>query len=341
MLKITNLKQTYFYGTTAIKGLDLEVADGEKIAILTKSGGGKTSLLKCIAGLFPADEGSSIVLDGKDITKEKIKNRDVRLIYDDGGLIRKRSVKYNLEYPLKIRKIPKNERREIVDNICREYDLLPFCKEIAYRLFEPQIVTLALARASLRESKLTLIDDIFSLLKGEERRLLFNQLLPKMRSISGITIFATDSLEEAFSFADRVVVFNAGYHLQTGTPFELLTNPNCLFVDNYVNPYKSTLCVGVVDGYVTIDDVKIKLPEDYDSDEAIITYYVKESVTGDDFVPSIKRYVGNGLYCYQNEAGDSLISNDIKSDTKVSIDKSSIRVYHRINEKLLTTSIVE
>ena len=340
MLKISNLKQTYFYGATAIRGLNLEANDGEKIAILTKSGGGKTSLLKCIAGLFSADEGSSIVIDGKDVTGAKIKHRDVRLIYDDGGLVKNRSVKFNLEYPLKIRKIPKNERKRIVESVCCDFDLLPFYKEIAYRLFEPQIITLAIARAFLREAKVTLIDDIFSLIKGEERKSVFNALLPKLSSIKGITIFATDSVEEAFSFADKIVVLNAGWHLQTGSPRDLMDNPNYLYVDNYVNPFKSTLTVGVVDGYINLDDITIKLPDDYDCDEAILTYYLSEADNGTPFNPIIKRYAGNNVFAYQNEAGDVLMANDINPNIKVSVNRDSIRVYHRVSEKSLTYKII-
>lgn len=338
MLELVNLEQTYFYGAKAINNLSLKINDGEKVAVLSKSGGGKTSLLKCIAGLFPATNGK-ILLDGKDITNLKPKDRDVRVVYDDGGLIRKRTVKYNLEYPLKIRKVEKDERLILAYNSLKEYGLEPFYKEYAFRLFEGEIIALALARLSLRDCPLTMIDNLFALTNGQERKDLFRKFLPKLRDIGGNVIFATDSLEEAFSFGDRVIVLEAGNLQQFDTPKGLMENPQTLCVEKLVNPHKTVLISGVVDGIVEIDNLKIKI-DNYDKNEIILSYSLKIDSNGQEFSSAYKEYVGAGLYNFVNVAGDTILSRELPQNLKVSIDTNSLRLYDRVNEKLLTYEIL-
>ncbi len=338
MLELVNLEQTYFYGAKAINNLNLTINDGEKIAVLSKSGGGKTSLLKCIAGLFPATNGK-IILNGQDITNLKPKDRNVRLVYDDGGLIRNRTVKYNLEYPLKIRKIDKEERLILAYNSLKEYGLEPFYKEYAFRLFEGEIIALALARLSLRDCPLTLIDNLFALANGQERKDLFRKFLPKLREIDGNVIFATDSLEEAFSFGDRVIVLEAGNLQQFDTPKVLMDNPETLCVEKLVNPHKTLLVSGTIDGIVEIDNLKIKI-DNYDKDEVILSYNLKFDSNGQIFENVYKEYVGAGLYKFVNVAGDTVLCNKLPQEAKVSIDTNSIRLYDRVNEKVLTYKIL-
>ena len=338
MLELVNLEQTYFYGAKAINNLSIKITDGEKVAVLSNSGGGKTSLLKCIAGLFPATNGK-ILLDGKDITNLKPKDRDVRLVYDDGGLIRKRTVKYNLEYPLKIRKVDKDERLILAYNCLKDYGLEPFYKEYAFRLFEGEIIALALARLGLRDCPLTMIDNLFALTNGQERKDLFRKFLPKLREIGGNVIFATDSLEEAFSFGDRVIVLDGGNLQQFDTPKDLMENPQTLCVEKLVNPHKTVLVSGVVDGIVEIDNLKIKI-KDYDKDEIILSYCLKIDSDGQEFKLAYKEYVGAGLYKFVNVAGDTILLNELPQEAKVSIDTNSLRLYDRVNEKLLTYEIL-
>lgn len=339
MLELVNLKQSYFYGATAIFDINLKAGSGEKIAVLSKSGGGKTSLLKCIAGLFPAESGK-IIIDGKDVTNLKTKDRDVRLVYDDGGLIRKRTVKFNLEYPLRLRKLDKDERCSLAYDVAKRYGLEPFYKEYAFRLFEREIIAVALARTELTERSVTLIDNVFALANGVERAELFNKYLHNLKNISGTVIFATDSVEEALSFGGRVIVLNAGYHQQTDTPKNLREYPSTLSVDELVNPEKSRILVGVVNKLVEIDGLKIQLPDDYEYDEAILSYKLKIDDNGTVFVPKTRKYLGAGLYQFVNDAGDSLIANEVNEGVKVSIDTKSLKLYDRVSEKSLTYNLI-
>ncbi len=339
MLELVNLSQSYFYGPESFKDINLTVQDGEKIAILAKSGGGKTSLLKCIAGLYPATKGQ-ILLNGVDITKAKIKNRDIRFIYDDGGLIRKRNVKFNLEYPLKLRKIERTERKIVAYNVAKEYGLEPFYKETTFRLFEQEIIALALARLELRPCSLTLIDDVFSLLNGYEREYAFKKYLSKLRGLKETVIFATSSLYEAFSFADRVLVLNGGFLQQVGAPTELIENPQTLAVDEMVNPFKARLICGAVGKLLELDDVKMELPNDYDNDEVIISYSLKEDVNGVDFRVDRREYLSNGSFAYYNVANECFLYSAEGELPKVSIDKESIRLFDRVTEKRLTFKFI-
>ena len=339
MLEIKNLNQTYFYGTNALKGISFVLNEGEKIAVLSKNGGGKTSLLKCIAGLFPADYGN-IILNGKDITNLKPKDRDVRLVYDDGGLISKRTVKFNLLYPLKIRKIEKNERINKVYSVAKEYGLDPFLNEYAYRLFTPEIIALSLARVALRDSGLTLIDDVFSLANGIERKNLFEKFLPKLRNIPGNVIFATDSVEEAFAFGDRVLILNSGYQDQIGTVEEIRNNPNTLFVDQYVNPEKNRELFSVSNGIISLKNCSLKLCEPYSHNEVFVSYSLIPCENGYSFDATHKFYLGNGQYIYASSDGEKIATFGSDINLKVAVDTTSIKIYDRISEKLLTHEII-
>ena len=339
MLEVKELNQKYFYGTNAINGVSFALCDGEKLAVLSKTSGGKTSLIKCLAGLFPEESGS-IILDGKDITKLKIKDRGVRLVYDDGGLIRKRNVKFNLTYPLKLRKIDKCERLKIAYKVAKEYGLEPFFNEPTYRLFTPEIIALALARLETRESPLTLIDDLFSLASGQERKELFAKYLPKLKKISGNVIFATDSVEEAFSFGDKIMVLSAGYVEQIGTPSELKYSPNSLSVDVLVNPNKNRKIVSVTDGLVDLYGVKIKLPSSYCSDEVFVSYDLIQGETGKEFRTEYEVYDGTNTCYFVNINGEKVLKTDNLNEFFVNPDTKTLKVFDRVNEKVLTFELI-
>ena len=339
MLEVKDLYQNYFYGTNALNGISFVLNEGEKLAVVSNNGGSKTSLLKCIAGLFPASSGS-IVLNGKDITNLKIKDRGVRLVYDDGGLIRNRSVLFNLTYPLKIRKMPKNERLSLAYNTAKEYGLEPFVKEMTFRLFTPEIIALSLSRLELRKSPLTLIDDVFSLANGKEREELFNKFLPKLQKIEGNAIFATDSIQEAVSFADKILILNNGYQDQIGTIAELKDNPQSLFVDSYVNPQKNHLICNVIDGVVDIKGIKIKLPLTYKKDEVFVSYELIPHENGYPFNSVYKKYIGANCYVLINADGEKCLNYTPNVISNVLINKSTIKIFDRVNEKVLTHELI-
>ncbi len=339
MLEVKELNQTYFYGTNALNSVSFMLNDGEKLAVLSKTGGGKTSLIKCIAGLFPADSGN-IILNGKDITALKIKDRDVRLVYDDGGLIRKRNVKFNLTYPLKLRKVDRVERLKIAYETAKEYGLEPFFKEPAYRLFTPEIIALALARLKLRESPLTLIDDLFSLSNGQERKDLFAKYLPKLKEISGNVIFATDSVEEAFSFGDRILVLNAGYLDQIGSSEELKSAPATLTVDSIVNPNKNRITALVNDGVVDFYGLKIKLPTEYSSNEVFLSYELIQDENGCEFKTEYEVYEGTSMVYLVNSSGEKLLKTNKDVVRFVNINLETLKLFDRVSEKVLTFELI-
>ena len=339
MLEIKELYQNYFYGTNALNGISFVLKDGEKLAVIAKNGGGKTSLLKCITGLFPASSGN-IILDGKDITNLKIKDRGVRMVYDDGGLIKQRSVFFNLSYPLKLRKLSRKDRFIKAYQVAKDYDLEPFFKEQAFRLFTPEIIALALARLELRDSSLTLIDDVFSIANGLERRDLFDKFLPKLRALSGNVIFTTDSLEEAISFGDKVLVLNNGYQDQFGSFEELRTDPQTLLVDKLFNPYRNRKILDVVDGVATFNNIKFKLPSDYNSTEVFVSFELINDNNGEDFIIGNRKYVGEDTFAYYNNEDLVYVSTMNEKDFKVSANISTLKLYDRVTEKLLTFEVI-
>jgi ABC-type sugar transport system ATPase subunit len=231
---VNDLNLRYLYGAKAITNLSFSLEDSERLCVLSSHAGGKTSLFLALAGLLKPESGH-IFLNDLDITTSSARERDFVAVYGDGGLTKMRTVARELAYPLKIRKMPLQERTKIVTKTASNYGLYPLLGDLCRQLHDEDVVRLAIARASLRISQLYLIDNIFSLAKGSDRVSLFDELRPTIDSFQSNVIFTTDSVDESFSIGTRTLILNYGIMEQIGTPHEILSRPASLFVDKLVN----------------------------------------------------------------------------------------------------------
>ena len=227
MSKLTckNFTVKYFGYDAAISGITTTFSDGVNVVFAPEKGG-KTTFLKALAGIIPYQ--GEVLLDGESLESIPLNDRDFQMLFDDHALFSRHSARYNLEYPLRIRKIPKAQRRKMVEDVAELFDLDVMLDAPVYRLNEWLKVTLSLCRAYLRRPKVLLIDNIFSKLDPTLRKEAFLRFMPLFRD--GIVIYATDSAWEAAALSEQIKVLSSGYLMQEGSPLELRTGPSAASV---------------------------------------------------------------------------------------------------------------
>ena len=233
MLELEGVEKSYLYGAKALEDISFTIKTGERISLLGGIGSGKTTLVKTIAGILIPEKGR-ILLDGRDITELPSKFRGVRAVYDKEGFFKRRSLAYNIEYPLKIRKFPKKDRKIAALKAAEEFGFAAFTDDYVFRQDAETLVRAALSRVTLYGARLNLYDNPFSQLTGAERKLVFLELLPKLPD-SETSMFLTDSPEEAFQFSEKAYFLHDGKIVDFGSPEHFEREPESLFSDKYLN----------------------------------------------------------------------------------------------------------
>lgn len=221
----------------ALKGVNLDVASGELLALLGPSGSGKTTLLRIIAGLDQPDTGS-VILHGEDATSKNPRERLVGFVFQHYALFRHMTVFENIAFGLRVK--PRRLRpsrdaiRAKVLTLLELVQLERFHDRYPAQLSGGQRQRVALARALAVEPKLLLLDEPFGSLDAKVRKELRRWLRRLHDEIHVTSVFVTHDQEEALEVADRVVVMNEGRIEQTGTPEEVYHRPCNPFVYNFL-----------------------------------------------------------------------------------------------------------
>ncbi|MDR3216587.1 MAG: ATP-binding cassette domain-containing protein [Clostridiaceae bacterium] len=220
MLKITDLQKQYTAGSVAVSHFNLDVNDGEIVALLGNEGSGKTTVLKLIAGATPKS-GGTVLLDGN--TPEM---KDMIMVFDDLALNKGKTLRKNLEFSLNKR----NTRKDVVSTrVAAAAEFLKLTHRLDYKvkeLTEFEKRKGALARLLVRDDyKLVLVDDICGKLGTSERRTLWNYALRILSNLSVSVIFSTTEHSEAYSLADRVVALDHSEVKQIGAPDAIIAAP--------------------------------------------------------------------------------------------------------------------
>lgn len=224
LLIVKNLYLKYNYGALALQNINLEVSKNHIFTILAPTEGGKTSLIKGIAGLYPILRGE-IFLNGKDITHIPIKDRNITVMYENNNFFKNKTVSDNLLYPLKIRKIQSSQEK--IDCIIEKFNLEKY-RNIKIKKLDKQIqFRIALARMFMRKSDLYLLDNPLNVFDESERNILFEYMLPYLMELSAVApvIYTTDSVNEAVRIDGKATLINYGVQLQTGDINNLIIKP--------------------------------------------------------------------------------------------------------------------
>lgn len=214
----------------SIRDVSLKIEEGERVVILGPSGCGKTTLLRIIAGFIQPDRGR-VVIDGR-VTSEngrclvEPEDRKIGMVFQDLALWPHMSVRGNLEFGLKARKVPKKERRERINAMLEKVELERFGDSFPPALSGGQQQRVALARALVMEPRILLMDEPLSNLDPDLNLSLRKEIL-RLQEALGITlVYVTHDRDEALSLATRVVVMSHGKIRRMGGPEEICDRPD-------------------------------------------------------------------------------------------------------------------
>jgi putative spermidine/putrescine transport system ATP-binding protein len=225
------------YGdVVAVDHVDLEIEPGEFFTLLGPSGSGKTTTLRLIAGFERPDAGR-VELSGVDVTNRAPYERDVNTVFQDYALFPHMTVAENVAYGLRVKNVPRAERKRRVEEILRVVRLPDVGGRKPIQLSGGQRQRIALARALVNAPKVLLLDEPLGALDLKLRQEMQIELRRIQREVSevGITfVYVTHDQEEALTMSDRLAVFNEGRIEQLGTPAEVYERPETEFVAGFV-----------------------------------------------------------------------------------------------------------
>ncbi len=249
LVRLTQVSR-YFGKAAAVDRIDLEIQKGEVFALLGASGCGKSTTLRMIAGLEPLDEGS-IVMGGRTLADSKTgkslapERRDIGIVFQSYAVWPHMTVAKNVEFPLKMRKVGRAERKTRVSEILEVTGMARWANQSATSLSGGQQQRVALARALVYKPELLLLDEPLSNLDARLRTQMRKEIRRLNRELGVTMLFVTHDQDEAFAVADRVGVMAGGRLEQVGTPAEMYDHPQTPYVRDFLG---RTLSVeGVLD----------------------------------------------------------------------------------------------
>jgi putative spermidine/putrescine transport system ATP-binding protein len=231
-VQVTGLRKSYG-AVVAVADLELVVQAGEFFTLLGPSGSGKTTLLRLIAGFERPDAGR-IELAGSEVTRVPPYARNVNTVFQDYALFPHMTVAENIEYGLRVRRVPKPERRQKVARALEMVRLTGLGERRPGQLSGGQRQRVALARAIVNEPQVLLLDEPLGALDLKLRQEMQLELQHVQRVVGITFIYVTHDQEEALSMSDRIAVLNHGHIEQVGNPVEVYEQPRTEFVAGFI-----------------------------------------------------------------------------------------------------------
>ena len=230
-IELKNLSKTYNKKIEALHDINFTIEDGQFFVLLGPSGAGKTTTLRCIAGLEKIDNGS-ILFNDESVTEDQPASRDVCFVFQQYSLYPHYSVYENLAFPLRspMRKLPEDEIKTKVENIASMLKISNKLNNKATQLSGGEMQRVAIGRALVREPNLYLMDEPLSSLDAKLRESLRVELKNIQTNLNATILYVTHDQAEATTLADKIGVLKEGHLVQIGTPEEIYENPNSIYV---------------------------------------------------------------------------------------------------------------
>jgi multiple sugar transport system ATP-binding protein len=232
-IALEGITKRYQDGTTAVRSLDLSIADGELMVLVGPSGCGKTTALRMVAGLEEITEGT-ILIDGRPVNDMEPRDRDIAMVFQSYALYPHLTVRDNMGFSLKYRKTPKQEIRRRVDEAARILELEELLGRKPRQLSGGQRQRVAMGRAIVRQPRAFLMDEPLSNLDAKLRVQMRAEIARLQRSLGVTTIYVTHDQTEAMTLGSRVAVLRHGVLQQVASPQELYRRPANLFVAGFI-----------------------------------------------------------------------------------------------------------
>ena len=214
-----------FRGTRVLEPLDLKIGAGETLVLLGPSGCGKTTTLRMIAGLETPDAGGQIAFGDEDVTALPIEKRQVGMVFQSYALFPNLTVRGNIGYGLKIKRVAADIARQRVDELLAMMRLTAHADKPIDQLSGGQRQRVALARALAMQPRVLLLDEPLTALDARLRDALRSEMNTLLRELGITTVYVTHDQAEAMELGDRIVVMSAGRIEQIGTPRDIYYRP--------------------------------------------------------------------------------------------------------------------
>jgi sulfate transport system ATP-binding protein len=218
---------------TAVANVSFSVRDGELMALLGPSGGGKTTVLRMIAGLEMPTEGD-VFIRGVRVNDLSVQQRNIGFVFQNYALFKNMSVFKNVAFGLKIKKWKRADVRERISELLKLFDLEGLEKRYPHQLSGGQRQRVAIARALAPKPSVLLLDEPFGAVDAKIRQELREWLVTLHHDLNVTTIFVTHDQEEAMEVANRIVIFSRGVLEQLGSPREVYEQPANEFVARFI-----------------------------------------------------------------------------------------------------------
>ena len=301
-----------FGDVVAVNSVTLDIYEGEFLTLLGPSGSGKTTVLRMIAG-FERPSSGSVELNGEDVTNIPASRRNVNTVFQDYALFPHMSVLDNVEYGLKVKKVPADERKRRATDALESVRLGALGGRLPSQLSGGQRQRVALARALVNRPKVLLLDEPLGALDLKLREEMQLELKSIQKELGLTFIYVTHDQGEALSMSDRIAVFNAGRIEQVGSPREIYEHPTSTFVAGFVgvtNLFSGDLAARLVGrpGTFTLRPEHVEVLASSDT-------------RGHDATVSGVQYLGpvSHVFCEVDGGGKVIASSASTSSTAVSI----------------------
>ena len=249
-IEIKNVTKVFAGDVVALDDVSLRIEDGEFIALVGPSGCGKSTLLRAIAGLEDVTSGE-IAIGGRDVTDLAPRHRDIAMVFQSYALYPHMTVRQNLGYGLRVRRMPKSEIRARVDEIAELLGLADMLERKPAQLSGGQRQRVAMGRAIVRQPQAFLMDEPLSNLDAKLRVGMRASLAQLHQQLGVTTVYVTHDQVEAMTLGQRVAVMRDGHILQVDVPQRLYEQPRDLFVAGFIGSPAMNLVEATIDG----DDV--------------------------------------------------------------------------------------
>jgi len=234
------------FGTTkVIRGVNIDIADGEFVVLVGPSGCGKSTLLRMIAGLEEISAGT-IAIGNREVNRLPPKDRDVAMVFQNYALYPHMTVYDNMAFSLKLRKADKTVTAERVNRAADILNLTPYLQRYPRQLSGGQRQRVAMGRAIVRDPQVFLFDEPLSNLDAKLRVQMRTEIKALHQRLKTTTVYVTHDQIEAMTMADRIVVMHDGIVEQIGTPLELYDHPANIFVAGFIGSPSMNFIEGVM-----------------------------------------------------------------------------------------------
>jgi multiple sugar transport system ATP-binding protein len=305
-----------FGGVDALIDLDLHAPDGCFLAMLGPSGCGKTTALRLLAGLEEPTSGRMFI-GSRDVTTLQPRDRDIAMVFQSYALYPHKTVAENIEYPLRIRGLTRDDRRKRIDQVAEMLNIEPYLERYPRQLSGGQRQRVALARAIVRQPQAFLMDEPLSNLDAQLRFQMRAELKRLQKSLAVTTVYVTHDQLEAMTMADLIAVMAGGRLQQLASPAEIYARPANLFVASFCGSPPMNLLEGTVsNGRFQRDQGSIPIKNDA----------AAERVLG--FRPEHAEITMRGAP--DSFAGEIYVVEPLGSETLVSVNVGADRVNVRV-----------